>query len=139
MANKIKITGSDPGTGKLTLTKDGDNRACRKDRVKWKIKSGSGVKKIAGIVTKSDPDHIWEKEPWPERNHWKGIIRRDAPDEAEYIYGIHWIPVGSTEVKFHDPKITIQPDNTFLLKLVMAVMSALLAIFAVKFFISRKR
>ena len=141
MARRIKITGSNAATGYLELDKNGNHEAHPGEKVKWKLKRGCGVEKITDIVLKSDPGDIWEEQPEEDGNDWEGVIKDDAPINAEYTYSIHWLPIGSTTGKVHDPKITIKPEalTDIIWRIIRYIFFALVGAFAIKLFQDRKK
>jgi hypothetical protein len=118
----IEITNGNPdGTLELEVNgskSNGNDKAKKGSPVQWKIKPNSNVQRIHAITMKSgnfNPPNtnIFSNDPPAPQggsNNWKGSINSNAALGAEFSYDIHWVPVGSGEVKIFDPKISVLPD-----------------------------
>lgn len=107
--HRITIMHGNPTTGKLKLDIPHLKTAKTNDKVKWKIKSGSGVDSIVDILDKPGHRNVWEVRP-KGNNGWEGKIKHkdELPSPYEYQYSIRW-KADSNIPPDHDPKISINP------------------------------
>ncbi len=144
----IIIKWGDPHSGHLEMSDGGHTDANRSESITWTLGQKCGVKLISNIDVKapSPINIIWERKPHRigTSDKWEAKIHKDSRDHSEYNYFISWMPAGADPdpahpIKIFDPKIAVKPDNkSFLQLLIIAITSALAAIFSIILFNKRR-
>ncbi|MGB5377660.1 hypothetical protein [Muriicola sp.] len=117
----IKITASDPKTGKLTMSDQGTTNVIQGDQVTWEIEPNSGVAAITKISEKPMSFDLFKPDPkqLPNSINWQGTINPDIGSDQEETYYIEWTTAGTGwlgkdgagQHKKFDPIIRIKPKQ----------------------------
>lgn len=93
----IRITGSDPVTGNLTLSPSGPVVANRSQIVTWILAPNSGVSSIKSITNKTTSVDVFNPDPGPvggNSTNWQGTINPNLtipdPPPLNEDYNIVW-------------------------------------------------
>ena len=109
----ITITGSNPGTGELTLSDRGHTYAKKKETIVWNLGNNCGVASIVEIAMKPSPPstNIFSTPPHSlgSSTNWSAVVNNTVAISSEYIYFIKWMPATGGGTKIYDPKISIIP------------------------------
>lgn len=118
----IKITGSDPKTGKLTMSDEGVTNVIQGDQVTWELVPGCGVAAISKISEKPMSFDLFKPDPAIVKGttSWQGTINPDIGDDQEEKYYIDWTTAGTGWLgkdgggisKTFDPTIKINPKQS---------------------------
>ncbi|HWJ26362.1 MAG TPA: hypothetical protein VNS32_07445 [Flavisolibacter sp.] len=118
---------------------DGNGKAHKGEDVQWKVQPGSGIGAIADIKMKTGSGappsiNIFSSGPAPQgggtqSQHWKGTVSLGVPDYAEYCYDIFWVKENTGETKKFDPKISIYPQRSIVMAIIIALVSILTGLF----------
>ena len=123
----IRIKGSNTSTGYLDLSDNGHTSALKHNTIKWQIDNHSGVYSITRIEEKTNSDNIFETPPHEQGNYWTGVISRSVHPGDEYLYSIYWKASQNGPEYKHDPKISIRPSLSPIIK-ILAFVVALISI-----------
>lgn len=127
----IKIESGVPSSGYLYLSDHGHTRAANHDTIIWQIKNNSNVYSITRIEEKLNSTNIFESDPYPEGNHWRGDISGSAHSGDVCEYSIFWKDSEDGPEYEYDPKISIRPSFSPLVQIIALVF----ALFGISYFI----
>lgn len=112
------ITGSDPATGNLTMSDNGNTNCKRGEVVTWVILPTSGVDQITAITPKPNNINVFADGPAKQSGaskNWQGTVKDAAslpipPGGGVVVeeYDIGWTDSAGNAYVF-DPKIQINP------------------------------
>ena len=112
MANRpITITGSNPATGSLTLSDNGNTNVDPGDTVTWLIGQNSGVATINAVSDYPNSTDVFNPDPAPVGNstNWQGTVNPGIAPGSEETYFIQWTASNGGGPYTYDPKIQVNP------------------------------
>jgi len=115
----IRITGSDPGTGDLTLQDSNGNSATnfnaqRGHVITWEIQPNSGVSAITGFAQENvnGNTNVFSSYPSQQGNssNWQGTVDANLSSSNSYTdtYEINWQDAQGNSHTY-DPRIQVNP------------------------------
>jgi hypothetical protein len=115
----IRITGSDTGTGNLTLQDNNGNSATnfnaqRGHTITWEIQPNSGVAELTGFAQKNVPGNTNVFSKYPAKlgssANWQGTVDPNLNSANAYTdtYEINWQDAQGNSYTY-DPSIKVNP------------------------------